>query len=448
MATNFSDDDLNYIQKNISKSSPESIASHLKITTKDFYLARKGLTGQELPSFFIIHRMAILGIYSKLVIFFLLYLLLSNTVFHDGKGVEQLKYIVPSATFLLSLFFLKFIFYKFTQIEQSPFDLIFISIQCFAFILSQILKQEPVFFAIAIIMLLSFIVYYLTLHVVLEKDLVLLLKFLPFATLCFFIFVINFPHLFISKTNLQLLSLISIPLLICFLIYSQKSLVTLFYGAMLGCLSAIYCLSFHFSKDIWYLLQVSIVFVGTIVLLKLFLKNQIIVNPKFYLSIVMIPIFFILTFNLFPPLSFQNPLSLQQSQSYFAQIHLYINSHFLIFVFFSSIIVAYFLWHGYRIIKDADCFSEKIFASLSLPMTISLILMLNFVTLWEELVFCLIIFGFLAGFISRQFYYYLPDDKNTRVKFKKKTDLSPKPSFALSIIILMGTLWFIVGINL
>jgi hypothetical protein len=112
MTRNFSDEELGYIQKHHLKDSPEKIASQLKISTKEFYIARKGLTGQEIPSFFIIQRSKFQSGYSKLIVVFFLYLLLSNTMFHDGKGANQLKYIIPSATFLLSLFFSYLYFFK------------------------------------------------------------------------------------------------------------------------------------------------------------------------------------------------------------------------------------------------------------------------------------------------------------------------------------------------
>lgn len=447
MLNNISDEDLNYIQKHISKSTPEAIASHLKISTKEFYLARKGLTGQEIPSFFIIHRYAFQSIYSKLLVFFLLYLLFSNAIFHDGKGVNQLKYIIPSATFLLALFFLKFIFYKFTQIEQSPFDLIFIAIQSFAFVMSQFLKQETIVFALALIILLCVIIYYLTLHAIHENDLILMLKFLPFATLCLFLFVRFSPDVFISKNITQFLNLISIPLSICFLIYSQKSIITLYYGGMLGILSALYFLNFYTNQQWAYLCLVSLTFVGAILILKFSLKNQIILDHKFYWALLMIPLFFIINFLLLDPVEFQDPSLLKLSHNFWVKIPQYISSHLLLFSLFSVTILIPFLWYSYSIIRDADCFSEKIFASLGLPIIIAILTKVTAITLWEELIFYFVFIGFLGGFISRQYYYYMKTEEKAIVKIKKKTDLAPYPSLILSILILIGTFWFIIGVN-
>jgi hypothetical protein len=260
--------------------------------------------------------------------------------------------------------------------------------------MSQLVKHEIIIFALALIILLCVVLYYLTLQALLEKDLVLLLKFLPFATLCFYFFVKNFPELFISKNIIQFLTLIAIPILICFFIYAQKSFVVLYYGLMLGILSAIYCLNFNGLNQLVYLCLVALIFIGSIVILKLSLKNQLVLDSKFYWGLLMMPLAFVFTFWLVGPGVFQDPTTLKVSQNFWVKIPHYITSHYMLFCVFSVTLSIPFIWYSYSIIRDADCFSEKIFASLALPFIVTILIMIQTVTLWEELVFLFCFYWF------------------------------------------------------
>ena len=118
---NLSDEDLGFIKKKLSLESPETIAQQLKLPIKDFYLARQGLTGDDIPSFFILNRGLIQKLYAGFFATFILYLLVATVISHDDIFIKKLSYLLPLSTFLLGLFFLKFLLFFIIFIEHCPF---------------------------------------------------------------------------------------------------------------------------------------------------------------------------------------------------------------------------------------------------------------------------------------------------------------------------------------
>lgn len=440
---NLKDEDLNYIQKHLKIDAPEKIADHLKISVKDFYFARLGLTGEKVPNLLILNRRQINKFYSHILVIFIIYLLFSNLIIHDGKGLEQIRIVLPIALTLLSSFFLKFVLYKFTSIEQSPFDLLFIAIQCILFILSQLLKAEVIIFALAITFLLSFIIYYFTVNAILEKDLHLFLKFIPFATFILAVIPNYFnEQILISWRIIHFLCLISIPILICFFIYSQKSYFVFMYGFLIGAIIGTHYLNFNHQNI--KLAIILLLYLWLIIYLKFTLKNKIILSNLFYIGLLFIPIGFFITIHLFSPTLFLDYKTFPISSLNFQLILISFDPNIYNAIIFPITFIIYwkFLKCSVDIIEDADCFSEKIFASIAFPIVIAIFLTISKISLWEEVCFYLIFIAILSGTIAKQYYFKVKENDKSTIKVKKITEIKGVPAFILSFFLFLGSLWF------